>query len=129
MDLDQQTIDLKRQLQVIEQEAVVLRSKVQSLENENEKLATENKRLSLLRGTRKSDKSLDKYIDHIAALEVDLDSANRKIKEMEEKIGSEKIKSDTNNSDYELKEKLAIVSVSNLFVIVFFCFLSDTGGS
>lgn len=94
MDLDQQTIDLKRQLQVIEQEAAVLRNKVQSLEGENEKLATENKKLQLLRGTKKTDKSVDKYIDQIASLEVELDSANRKIKDMEEKLNS---RSNSNN--------------------------------
>ncbi|XP_019753568.1 putative leucine-rich repeat-containing protein DDB_G0290503 isoform X2 [Dendroctonus ponderosae] len=86
LDLDQQTLDLKRQLQVIEQEAAVLRSKVQNLESENDKLTAENKRLSLLRNSKAgklSDKNLDKCIDQIAALEIDLADANKKIKQLE----------------------------------------------
>ena len=88
MDLDQQTLDLKRQLQVIEQEANILRNKIQTLETENEKLISENKKLQLLRGTKnlKSDKSMDKYIDQIASLEVEIGEKNTKIKELEEKL-------------------------------------------
>jgi hypothetical protein len=44
---EQQNVDLKRQLQVIEQEASVLRSKTQSLEVDNEKLQAENKKLQV----------------------------------------------------------------------------------
>lgn len=93
LDLDQQTLDLKRQLQVIEQEASVLRNKVQTLENENEKLTNENKRLNLLRGTKnfKSDKNLDSYINQIATLEVELDAANLRIKELENNKQTEKL--------------------------------------
>lgn len=40
-------VDLKRQLQVIEQEASVLRSKTQSLEADNEKVQAENKKLQV----------------------------------------------------------------------------------
>lgn len=97
--MDQQTIDLKRQLQVIEQEAVVLRSKVQSLESENEKLTTESKRLQLLRGTKKSDKNIEKYVDQIATLEVELGNANKKIRELEAQLLS-------SASDNSLKELL-----------------------
>ncbi|RZC34944.1 leucine-rich repeat-containing protein [Asbolus verrucosus] len=88
LDLDQQTLDLKRQLQVIEQEASILRSKIQTLESENEKLISENKKLQLVRGTKnlKSDKNLDKYIDQIASLEIDINEKNIKIKELEEKL-------------------------------------------
>lgn len=96
--MDQQTIDLKRQLQVIEQEAVVLRSKVQSLESENEKLVTENKKLQLLRGTKKTDKNVDRYIDQIANLEIELSDANKKIKQLE----SQRVSS----ADNSLKELL-----------------------
>ncbi|XP_017771201.1 PREDICTED: myosin-2 heavy chain isoform X2 [Nicrophorus vespilloides] len=86
-DIDQQTIDLKRQLQVIEQEASVFRNKAQTLEVENEKLIADNKRLELLRGTKnlKADKALDIYVDKIATLEVDLEAAVKKIKDLEEK--------------------------------------------
>ncbi|KAK4872284.1 hypothetical protein RN001_016408 [Aquatica leii] len=83
---DGHNLDIKRQLQSIEQEAIVLRTKVQTLETENEKLAADNKRLQLLRVTKnvKMDKSGEKYIDKIAELEVELDFAKKKIKELEE---------------------------------------------
>ncbi|XP_055546465.1 myosin-2 heavy chain isoform X5 [Wyeomyia smithii] len=42
---DQQVVDLKRQLQVVEQEATVLRQKTQHLEQENDKYAHELKQL------------------------------------------------------------------------------------
>ncbi|XP_064480884.1 trichohyalin-like [Ornithodoros turicata] len=51
LDSDLQ-VDLKRQLQLVEQEASILRQKSIDLENENEKLANENKR-HLLRLSRK----------------------------------------------------------------------------
>ncbi|KAF7281936.1 hypothetical protein GWI33_004055 [Rhynchophorus ferrugineus] len=86
LDMDQQTLDMKRQLQVIEQEAYVLRNKVQSLETENEKLTAENKKLNLLKGTKSiknSDKIMDKYIDQIAMLEIELAEAKQKVKDSE----------------------------------------------
>jgi predicted nuclease with TOPRIM domain len=46
---EQQALDLKCQLQVIEQEATILRTKTQTLESDNEKLAAENKQLHLQR--------------------------------------------------------------------------------
>lgn len=51
---DQKSLDLKRQLQVVEQEATVLRTKITGLEAENEKLSAEKKKLELLRGTKKA---------------------------------------------------------------------------
>ncbi|XP_063703120.1 titin homolog isoform X2 [Culicoides brevitarsis] len=44
---EQQNLDFKRQLQLVEQEASVLRSKTQKMEAENEKLNTEVKKLQL----------------------------------------------------------------------------------
>ncbi|XP_060537049.1 uncharacterized protein LOC132708624 isoform X2 [Cylas formicarius] len=84
LDLDQQTLDLKRQLQSMEQETSVLRNKVQSLESENDKLNGENKRLALLAGTKskKMDKNVDKYIDQIATLEVELEGARKTIEQL-----------------------------------------------
>lgn len=41
---EQQNVDLKRQLQLIEQEASVLTTKNQTLEADNEKLQAENKK-------------------------------------------------------------------------------------
>lgn len=70
-------------MQVIEQEAMVLRGKVQSLESENEKLTVENKRLHLLRGTKKVERGIEGYIEQIATLEVELSNANKKIKQLE----------------------------------------------
>lgn len=72
---------------MIDQEASVLRNKVQTLEAENEKLITENKKLSLVKTvkTTKADKlNLDKYIDQIATLEIEISDKNQKIKELEE---------------------------------------------
>lgn len=101
IDLDQQTLDLKRQLQLMEQETTVLRTKLQSLETENDKLLTENKKLQLLRGAKnlKADnKSLDKYIDKIAELEIDLNTANSKIKDMESKTPTVAVEKPENES-------------------------------
>ncbi|XP_026319891.1 protein MLP1 homolog isoform X2 [Hyposmocoma kahamanoa] len=85
LDGDQQNVDLKRQLQVIEQEATVLRAKTQSLEADNEKLQAENKRLLLLKNTKtlKSDKSLEQTGTKITQLETELKEALLKIKELE----------------------------------------------
>lgn len=100
MEFDQQNLDLKRQIQVMEQEAAILRNKVQTLETENEKLIVENKKLQLLRGTKnlKSDKNLDKYVDQIANLELEINEKNEKIKELEEKSGQV-----TKNTSIDLK--------------------------
>lgn len=94
LDLDQQTLDLRRQLQVIEQEALVLRNKVQSLEVENEKLSNENKKLALktAKGV-KGDKNLDRYIDQIASLEIEISEKNEKIKNLEELLNKTEKKS------------------------------------
>ncbi|CAG9855281.1 unnamed protein product [Phyllotreta striolata] len=100
LDLDQQTLDLRRQLQVIEQEATVLRSKVQTLEAENEKLGTENKKLGLKSAkTSKLDKNIDKYIDQIATLEVEINEKDNKIKELEDKLHN------TDNKDQPIELK------------------------
>ncbi|KAF2885000.1 hypothetical protein ILUMI_21174 [Ignelater luminosus] len=115
LDLDQQTLDLKRQLQLVEQEALVLRTKVQSLENENEKLSSDNKRLQLIRGTKtvKGDKLGEKYIDKIAELEVELEYANKKIKELETKsekaVPDSKIKTSEKGDADKIKLQLSKV--------------------
>ena len=74
-------MDLKRQLQVIEQEAVILRTKTQTLESENEKLAAENKQLQLQRirkGPSEPDNETELKIK-IASLEAKLTDANSKV--------------------------------------------------
>ncbi|CAK1601878.1 unnamed protein product [Parnassius mnemosyne] len=80
-----QNVDLKRQLQVIEQEANVLRAKTQSLEADNEKLQAENKRLQLLKNakTLKSDKNLEQSSIKASQLENELKEALAKIKDLE----------------------------------------------
>ncbi|XP_050670744.1 myosin-3 isoform X2 [Leptidea sinapis] len=87
LDGDQQNVDLKRQLQVIEQEANVLRTKTQNLEADNEKLQAENKRLQLLKNTKslKIDKSLEISSNKVSQLENDLKDALAKIKDLENK--------------------------------------------
>uniref|UniRef100_A0AAG5DGW0 SOGA coiled-coil domain-containing protein n=1 Tax=Anopheles atroparvus TaxID=41427 RepID=A0AAG5DGW0_ANOAO len=69
---EQQVLDLKRQLQVIEQEATVLRAKTQSLEQENEKHQTEIKKLQAARKTSTSTTpaaDTKKFTDSIEQLE------------------------------------------------------------
>ncbi|XP_045773903.1 rootletin isoform X4 [Maniola jurtina] len=82
---DQQNVDLKRQLQVIEQEASVLRAKTQSLEADNEKLQAENKKLQLLKNTKtlRTEKSFDLNTSKISKLETELKDALTKIKDLE----------------------------------------------
>ena len=72
---------MKRQLQVIEQEAVVLRTKIQTLESENDKLAAENKQLQLQR-IRKGPSEPESETElkmKIASLETKLAEANNKV--------------------------------------------------
>ncbi|CAH0405458.1 unnamed protein product [Chilo suppressalis] len=82
---EQQNVDLKRQLQVIEQEASVLRAKTQSLEADNEQLQAENKKLQLLKNTKtlRSDKTVEHNANKILQLEKELKEAAAKIKELE----------------------------------------------
>lgn len=52
-------MDLRRQLQVVEQEATVLRQRTQALEAENERIGAENKKLEMqaLRNARRESNS------------------------------------------------------------------------
>ncbi|CAG2067711.1 unnamed protein product, partial [Timema podura] len=79
---EQHNLDLKRQLQLIEQEAAILRTKIQILESDNDKLSAENKRLELLRGTKKGPTSLETQVDaelkgKIEEMENQLTDANK----------------------------------------------------
>ncbi|XP_026759007.2 uncharacterized protein LOC113518335 isoform X2 [Galleria mellonella] len=104
---EQQNVDLKRQLQVIEQEASVLRSKTQSLEADNERLQAENKKMQLLKGTKtfKSDKSLEQNANKISQLEKELKEALEKIKDLEsnKEKAEKKVRfgSETNKKDVD----------------------------
>ncbi|KFB39173.1 hypothetical protein ZHAS_00006510 [Anopheles sinensis] len=79
---DQQVLDLKRQLQVIEQEATVLRAKTQSLEQENEKHQTEIKKLQAVRKTSTTTSAVDtkKLTDNIEQLEKDKQELEARLK-------------------------------------------------
>lgn len=118
---DQQAFDLKRQLQLVEQEATVLRNKVQSLETESEKMSLENKRFQLLQGTKnmKSDRSSEKYIDKIAELEVELEYAKKKIKDFEDK--TEKSLTDTKLRPAEKADVEKIKVQLSKVIIKFLC--------
>lgn len=82
MDSDQQTLDLKRQLQVVEQEASVLRARNQTLESDNEKLTAENKKLTLTQVTKKSAQERAINLDmklKLSELEKKLEEANKQV--------------------------------------------------
>ncbi|CAG2167381.1 unnamed protein product [Oppiella nova] len=84
LDSEQQ-VDLKRQLQLVEQEASILRQKLISIENENDKLVNDNKRFQL----RLSRKPPPGPADQLQVENIELKA---KIKELERKC--ENIKSD-----------------------------------
>ncbi len=50
--LDDSTIDLRRQLEAVEQEAQVLKDKVEALDRQNEQLIRDNRRMQLLVGRK-----------------------------------------------------------------------------
>ena len=58
--LDESTIDLRRQLEAVEQEAQVLKDKVEDLDRQNDKLIKDNRRLQLMAG-RKVSAELNHY--------------------------------------------------------------------
>lgn len=80
LDSDSQ-VDLKRQLQLVEQEATMLRQKTIDLDNENEKLMTENKRLQL-RISRKPP------LDSVGELQVENLELKNKISSLEKKLSA-----------------------------------------
>lgn len=64
---------MKRQLQLVEQEATILRTKTMTLEADNEKLSAENRKLQLLRGTKKITSSSEiETVEKIRVLEIKL---------------------------------------------------------
>ncbi|KAL4716056.1 hypothetical protein ACJJTC_002821 [Scirpophaga incertulas] len=113
---EQQNVDLKRQLQVIEQEASVLRAKTQSLEADNEKLQAENKKLQLLKNTKtlRSDKTVEQNLSKVNQLENELKDALAKIKDLESckeekpdkkvRFGGEIIKKDSEALKFKQEE-------------------------
>ncbi|KAG8224421.1 hypothetical protein J437_LFUL001371 [Ladona fulva] len=74
--MDQAAFDLKRQLQVVEQEANILRTKTQELESECEKLNAENKKLSLSKATAgKRTAEIKTLRERVKELEAKLESS------------------------------------------------------
>uniref|UniRef100_A0A8D8RVN1 SOGA coiled-coil domain-containing protein n=1 Tax=Cacopsylla melanoneura TaxID=428564 RepID=A0A8D8RVN1_9HEMI len=92
LDGDQQTVDLKRQLQLVESEASILRTKTQSLESENETLVNENRKMQMMRNTKRGKSveaegvSVIELKEKIKTLETEIKDSAEKIKEYEEKI-------------------------------------------
>lgn len=80
LDSDTQ-LDLKRQLQLVEQEATILRQKTLDLENENDKLATENRKLQI----RADRKGLPTSNEKLAMENIDLKS---KVATLEKKLAA-----------------------------------------
>ncbi|CAH1400838.1 unnamed protein product [Nezara viridula] len=97
LDGDQQTVDLKRQLQVVETEANILRTKTQNLETENEKLLSENKKLSLIAASKTRSSSVERTLNEskLVSLEKQLEESNKKIKELESAKKTPTVKSDS----------------------------------
>ncbi|KAJ1527818.1 hypothetical protein ONE63_007764 [Megalurothrips usitatus] len=115
---EQQAIDLKRQLQVIENEAMVLRQRTQTLEAENEKLNSENKRLQLTRNAKNARDSSNSATelrvlkDKVSSLESELSVANQKVRDLEGEIIKEGSKKASQKNDELDKMKVQITKIT-----------------
>ncbi|EEB17139.1 Centromeric protein E, putative [Pediculus humanus corporis] len=89
--------NLKKQLEMVEQEAIVLRTKLNALESDNEKLTAENKKLILYKGTKKLTSSNDENV--ILKLEQKLKDSEKQVKELNEKLQA--INNNNNNNNNE----------------------------
>lgn len=132
MDGDQQTVDLKRQLQLVEQEATILRTKTQTLESENETLMNENRKLQMMRNTKRGksvegdSSSVIELKEKIKTLENEINESNNKIKEYEEKVSSltnNSSKIDTLNS--QITQVRIINKDSSQFLTIQFVMYSE----
>jgi len=112
-----QSIDLKRQLQVVEQEASVLRGKTQTLEQENDKMLAEVKQLQLqvARGSTKSPaitingKETDKMKTTIEELEKERNELKLRIKKiLEDPVESLPARTPKVYSDIKTKLQLKV---------------------
>ncbi|GBO40997.1 hypothetical protein AVEN_265069-1 [Araneus ventricosus] len=79
-------VDLKRQLQLVEQEASILRQKVNNLETENEKLTIENKRMTLRLTKKPPPSSADILQMENMELKQKLEEQQRKLETMREEL-------------------------------------------
>lgn len=85
---DTQTINFKRKMEIVEQEATVLRTKLQKLEQENDKLQTENKKLSVqaIRSVKKEQEKpagtadVNKIKEELKLMELERDELKEKLK-------------------------------------------------
>ncbi|CAH0389369.1 unnamed protein product [Bemisia tabaci] len=109
LDGASESIDLKRQLQNVEQEASILRTKNQTLEMDYEKLLAENKKLQLSKGSKKGglvNSSQFELKGKIAALEKELEEANKKIQQFEGSKNGSKSSNDLSEVD-KLKSQIS----------------------
>lgn len=99
LDSDQQTVDLKRQLQLVEQEATILRTKTQALESENETLVSENRKLQMMKNTKRG-KSVEGDSASVIELKEKIKTLEHQVKESADKIGEYEAKFNamTNNN-------------------------------
>ena len=105
LDTDQQTIDLKCHLKVVEQEVSVLRSKLQSLESENEKLINErNKYQSIC--NRKKNKSKSINSESFDQMKLQLEETNQKFNDL--------------NNEYEQLKKDQIDQTNKFIKVIFY---------
>ncbi|GFW66358.1 uncharacterized protein TNCV_3433211 [Trichonephila clavipes] len=79
-------VDLKRQLQLVEQEASILRQKVNNLETENEKLTMENKRMTLRLTKKPPPSSADILQMENMELKQKLEDQQRKLETMRDEL-------------------------------------------
>lgn len=105
LDSEGQSLDMKKQLQLFEQEANILRHKLISLENENEKLLNENKRLQL----RISKKPPPGPVDQLQMENVEL---QEKIRELERKCST--LKTDLMNTKLNETTETETEFIANL---------------
>ena len=86
-----ESVDFKRQLEMVEQEATILRNKVLSLEQETEKLSNENKKLALHAAKLTKKDSLTNSAENQKSLELvkvkdSLSKAEEEKAKLEEKL-------------------------------------------
>lgn len=118
---ESQSLDLKRQLQVVEQEASVFRTKTQTLEQENEKLLAEVKKVQL-QAARNSVKSIttinnkdaEKTKITIEELEKERDELKAKIKKvLEDPVDKLQARTPKVFSDTKTKLQLKVNSIKD----------------
>lgn len=122
---DSQTVDMKRQLQVVEQEASVLRTKTQTLEQENENLLAEVKRLQVngakTNGLSQNSKEMENLKKSVVDLEKERDELRTKVRRiLDDSV--DKLPKRTPKIFSDMKTKLQL-KVSELFISNFNFFI------